>query len=96
MNEDILEKINTGLATVFSAVFIGLGQLYNGQIMKGICLFILGVILASIGLFFNLLLVSAPYWAGPSILIMIIIILIVYMCIWIYSVTDAYKNSKKE
>lgn len=52
ISNDILEKINTGLATVLSGVFIGLGQLYNGQIEKGIFLFIVGIIITFIELFF--------------------------------------------
>jgi TM2 domain-containing membrane protein YozV len=95
MDNNVLEKLNTGLATVFSAIFIGLGQLYNGQIGKGICLFIIGVILASIELFFNMMLINAPAWAAGSILVLMIVVLIVYIFLWIYSVTDAHKNSKK-
>ncbi len=95
MDNGVLGKINTGLATVFSAIFIGLGQLYNGQIVKGICLFIIGLILVFIEFFFNTMLMSAPYWAQESILVLMIIVLIVYVFIWILNVRDAYENSKK-
>lgn len=36
---------NPGLAAVFSFLFVGLGQIYNGQIGKGIVFFIAGIIL---------------------------------------------------
>lgn len=37
---------NPGLAAAFSFLFVGLGQIYNGQIGKGIVFFLIGVILA--------------------------------------------------
>lgn len=37
---------NPGLAAVLSFLFVGLGQIYNGQIGKGIGLIILGIISA--------------------------------------------------
>lgn len=96
MDRKILEKINTGLATVFSAIFIGLGQLYNGQITKGICLFIIGIILGGIELFFNLLANNAPAYIDPTIFVILMLpALIIYICLWIYSVNDAHKNSKE-
>jgi len=96
MDRKILEKINTGLATVFSAIFIGLGQLYNGQITKGIILFIIGIILAGIGLFFNFLANNAPAYIDPMIFVIpMLFALIIYICLWIYSVNDAHKNSKE-
>lgn len=35
-----------GIAAVLSFLFVGLGQIYNGQIGKGIVFFVLGIILA--------------------------------------------------
>ncbi len=40
-----VEKKSTGIAAVLSFVFVGLGQIYNGQIGKGILFVIIGVIL---------------------------------------------------
>jgi TM2 domain-containing membrane protein YozV len=37
-------KKNEGLAAVLSLIFVGLGQIYNGQIGKGILFIILGFI----------------------------------------------------
>ena len=39
------EKKNSGLAAVLSFLFVGLGQIYNGQIGKGILFIIIGVVL---------------------------------------------------
>ena len=40
------EKKSTGIAAVLSFVFVGLGQIYNGQIGKGILFLIIAIILA--------------------------------------------------
>jgi TM2 domain-containing membrane protein YozV len=40
-----VEKKSTGIAAVLSFLFVGLGQIYNGQIGKGILFVIIGVIL---------------------------------------------------
>ena len=45
MSEEILVKINTGIATVLSAIFPGLGQFYNGKLTKGFVFFIIGGLL---------------------------------------------------
>lgn len=95
MNEDILEKINTGLATVFSGIVLGLGQLYNGDFTKGIILFISGGVLIGIILFFNTLALIAPYYVNPSgFFILSGFAAIIYLFIWIYNIKDANKNSK--
>ena len=39
------ENKSTGIAAVLSFLFVGLGQIYNGQIGKGIMFIIIGVIL---------------------------------------------------
>lgn len=38
------QKKNPGIAAVLSVVFVGLGQIYNGQIGKGILFIILGIV----------------------------------------------------
>ncbi len=40
------EKKNEGLAAILSFLFIGLGQIYNGQIGKGIVMLVVGVVFA--------------------------------------------------
>ncbi len=40
-----VERKSEGVAAVLSALFVGVGQIYNGQIGKGIAFLIVGVIL---------------------------------------------------
>jgi TM2 domain-containing membrane protein YozV len=40
----VSERKNEGLAAVLSFLFVGLGQIYNGQIGKGIMFIVVGVI----------------------------------------------------
>jgi TM2 domain-containing membrane protein YozV len=44
----ITEHKTEGLAAVLSFIFVGLGQIYNGQIGKGILFIILGIIFAAL------------------------------------------------
>ena len=52
LSPDEKKKINPGLAAVFSFIFSGLGQIYNGQILKGLCIIsfsTVGIILVIVG-----------------------------------------------
>jgi TM2 domain-containing membrane protein YozV len=42
--KEYVEKKSPGIAAVLSFLFVGLGQIYNGQISKGFLFIILGVI----------------------------------------------------
>lgn len=42
----VAEQKNPGIAAVLSFLFTGLGQIYNGQLGKGIAFLVLGVIFA--------------------------------------------------
>lgn len=48
-----VQKKNEGLAAVLSFLFTGLGQIYNGQIAKGIIFVVVGIVFA--GLIFVLI-----------------------------------------
>jgi len=51
------EKKNEGIAAVLSFLFVGLGQIYNGQIGKGIIFIVIGLFLvASMMLFIGFIL----------------------------------------
>jgi TM2 domain-containing membrane protein YozV len=39
---------NEGLAAILSFIFVGLGQIYNGQIGKGLLFLIIGIIFAAL------------------------------------------------
>jgi len=68
------------LAAVLSFFIVGLGQIYNGQIGKGIGLIILyAVILASWLIQFDIRLIATP----------------MLIAMWIYGIYDAYKTAQK-
>lgn len=91
---------NQGLAAVFSFIFSGLGQLYNGQIVKGLVIIFLSVlsmliliggsiligfwILGKIIFGKELILGLALFFAG----------LVFICCIGIYSIFDAYRVAR--
>jgi TM2 domain-containing membrane protein YozV len=57
-------KKNPGVAAVLSFLWVGLGQIYNGEIIKGILFMILNGIFSflsaiTLGIF---LIVQAPFW----------------------------------
>ena len=93
-------SINPGLAVVFSFLYSGLGQLYNGQIKKGlaiISLTSLGMILTVVGavflvdyLFFEAVLHFELAWGATLLLTGVLLI----CCVGTYSIFDAYKVAK--
>ncbi|NQS99504.1 MAG: hypothetical protein HQ595_00340 [Candidatus Omnitrophica bacterium] len=93
-------NINPGLSAVFSFLFSGLGQLYNGQVKKGLALITLtsgGIILTVVGavllvdyLFFDAILHVELVWGATLLLSGILLI----SCIGTYSIFDAYNVAK--
>jgi len=95
MSEEILVKINTGIATVLSAIFPGLGQFYNGKLTKGFVFFIIG------GLLFYRAYIFFIAKLDPIVFIIKgfaqysgIFILIFFVVLWAFSIIDANKDSK--
>ena len=84
-----------GLAGVFSAIFPGLGQVYNEQIGKGLVLFSISLIPA----FFLILVFIETFFIYPQDAVYGIVNLVlgafVYMALWGVSVTDAQKMAYK-
>ncbi len=95
------QKINPGLAAVFSFVFSGLGQIYNGQILKGLCIMsfsAVGMILVVIGFIqIGFCLLSQLLGRGELILgsILLMIGFLLITILGIYNIYDAYNTSKK-
>lgn len=97
------EKIgrHPGLAAILSFIFNGLGQLYNGQLAKGLCI----IFLSSVGLFFLVLgAIFIALWLLDKIImanqlytgIWIFLVSLIFTCIVaIYSIYDAYKTANK-
>lgn len=93
---------NPGLAAVLSFVFNGLGQLYNGQIIKGLFLIFLSVLSIFIFLLGAILLAfwlwGKNYFVNQLIFSLGLCILgLFFSClIGIYSIVDAYKKATKD
>jgi hypothetical protein len=95
------EVKNPGLAAVLSFVFSGLGQLYNGQIIKGLAIifistlnmliFMAGSILIAFWILNKVVLPGQLVWG-----LVLFCIGLVFICILgIYSIFDAYRIAKK-
>jgi len=56
------EQKNPGIAAVLSFLFTGLGQIYNGQIGKGISFIVLGVVLALTVIFLIGIILYPLFW----------------------------------
>lgn len=90
-----------GVAAVLSFCFNGLGQVYNGEIKKGMCIMSFSVI------FMTCIIITAIYlayvfWAGPQDilrlciwLILLALSIIAVAIVGIYSIYDAYRGAKK-
>jgi len=59
---EFVERKNPGLAAVLSFLFTGLGQIYNGQIGKGIAFVILGFVLVVTIIFLIGLILYPVFW----------------------------------
>ena len=106
MNEPVSDKekrnINPGLAAILSFLYNGLGQLYNGQIKKGLAIISLtsvGIILTLVGailtghyLIAELVLRSELIWG----IILLIAGILLVCCAGTYSIFDAYNNAKRK
>ena len=94
-------KINPGLAAVFSFIFSGLGQIYNGQILKGLTIMsfsAMGIILVIIGFVqISYCLVSQLFGRGDLAAGIIILItgFLLITILGIYNIYDAYNTAKK-
>jgi hypothetical protein len=100
MNENKIS--HAGLAAVFSFVFNGLGQLYNGQIKKGLVIIFLSS-LSMLVLIIGSILIGFWLWGKvvfmqELILGMVLFIIgLIFICILgIYSIFDAYKVALKK
>jgi TM2 domain-containing membrane protein YozV len=84
------------LALVLSAIFPGIGQIYNNQIFKGISLIALNVVI-------NLLLVkpiekittSIDSIPDNSTLFIIIAYMTAGLVLWVYAIIDAKRTAEK-
>ncbi len=102
LSPDEKQKINPGLAAVFSFIFSGLGQIYNGQILKGLCIMsfsAIGIILVIIGfLQISFCLMSQLFGRGDLLLGSVLLVtgFLLITTLGIYNIYDAYNTSKKK
>ena len=91
-----------GLAAVFSFVFNGLGQLYNGQIFKGLAIIFLSAVNLLVFIIgatlMGLWLIGKTTFPGQIIFgLLLLSISLVFICILgIYSILDAYRVASKK
>ncbi len=57
-----VQKKNEGIAAVLSFIFIGLGQIYNGEIAKGILFLVVGIIFALLIIFLVGIILYPIFW----------------------------------
>lgn len=92
---------NPGFAAVLSFVFSGLGQIYNGQILKGLFLValstasLLSIIVGAVLIGYWLINRSLEKFILSFGSALFAIGLILVMIVGIYSILDAYKFAKK-
>jgi TM2 domain-containing membrane protein YozV len=94
-------KSHPGVAAVLSFIFNGIGQIYNGQILKGLLIIFfstIGMILVLVGaaLLGYWILAKAAYINFLIIGALLFGIGLIFICILgIYSIIDAYQVAKK-
>jgi TM2 domain-containing membrane protein YozV len=76
------QQKNSGIAVVLSFFWMGLGQLYNGQIGKGVLLMILEIVI----LFFGFL---------TLIVLIGFFILFAGFILWVWNLYDAYNTAER-
>lgn len=102
LSEQEKRNVNPGLAAILSFLYSGLGQLYNGQIKKGmviisftslgIMLTITGGILVGAYLLGKLVLRLELVWG----LVLLLAGMLLICCVGTYSIFDAYNDAKKK
>lgn len=101
LSGDEKQKINPGLAAVFSFIFSGLGQIYNGQILKGLYIMsfsTVGIILVVVGFVqISFCLISQFFGKGDLVLggALLITGFLLITSLGIYNIYDAYNTAKK-
>ena len=87
----MIKKKNVGFAVIMSMIFPGLGQIYNGQIRKGILYLTVSCI---VGWFYTGIPISPP-GSGFHGITITHLITFVMLCYWLNVLSDAYDTAKK-
>ena len=80
-----IKKKNPIFAVIASFIFPGLGQIYNGELRKGIGYIIIGIIFVSICVF----LAQSRHIIGP-----VMVSSAAYLLLWVSTMYDAYKTAE--
>jgi len=97
-----LDKPNPGVAAVLSFIFNGLGQLYNGQILKGLVIIFLSVVTMLVfiiaAILTGLWLIGKVFFIGQLLLgLCLFVTSLIFICVLgIYSILDAYRIALKQ
>ncbi|HLE25808.1 MAG TPA: DUF5683 domain-containing protein [Thermodesulfobacteriota bacterium] len=96
MTEETKRRKNPTLALLLSAIFPGLGQIYNNQVLKGIALIALNTVV-------NFLLInpleglisSLDSKPDNSTLFIVAAYTIIGLILWVYAIIDAKKTAER-
>ncbi len=83
-------KKSPTIAVVTSFFIPGLGQIYNGDLIKGLAFIIIGIILVLLAFVFVI-----PALMAPVLLVFVLILSIPYIIFWAYNIYDAYMTAEK-
>ncbi len=83
-------KKNPAIAVIASFFIPGLGQLYNGELVKGAAFVAVGVSLGILA--FTMVM---PAMMAPALLEFVLLLSIPYLALWAYSIYDAYTTAEK-
>src|SRR5574341_1123024 len=96
MTEETKRRKNPKLALILSALFPGLGQIYNNQVLKGIALIALNTVV-------NFLLIKplegliSSIGSKPdnSTLFIVTAYTVIGLILWVYAIIDAKKTAER-
>ncbi|MEK6700590.1 MAG: signal peptidase I [Nitrospirota bacterium] len=78
------------IAVVMGLIMTGLAQIYNGEMMKGVCLYLFGIILYVIG--FS----ASTRLPDRYLIIGLLLVLAIKIAIHLFSIFDGYKTAKNK
>src|SRR3990170_5135692 len=96
MREEIKRRKNPKLALILSAIFPGLGKIYNNQVLKGIALIVLNTVV-------NFLLIkpleglisSLDSELDNSTFFIVAAYTVIGLILWVYAIIDAKKTAER-
>jgi len=81
---------SAGIAVVLSFFFTGLGQIYVGKIVRGLCFILLSYSISGVAIFAMFAMMDSFETMGPFWVVLILFV-VVSLVIWIWNMFDAYK-----